>query len=224
MGIWNSSAGIPSPPPALFIVKLPKAHLTSHSRVSGSRWLTTPLWLSGSLRLFLYSYSVYSCHLFLISSASVRSLQFQFFNMPNLAWNAPMISPIFLKRSLVFTMIFSPLFLCIVHLRRFYLFLLFSGTLHWVGCIFPFFPCLSHCFFLQLFVKPPQTNTMLSCISLPLKWFWLLPSVHCSELQLIVQSIVQSVVNEPIQITFLKYCNYRDGKQIGDFKGIGLHK
>ena len=35
--IWNSSTGIPSPPLALFIVMLPKAHLTSHSRMSGSR-------------------------------------------------------------------------------------------------------------------------------------------------------------------------------------------
>ena len=34
--IWNSSTGIPSPPPALFVVMLPKAHLTSHSRMSGS--------------------------------------------------------------------------------------------------------------------------------------------------------------------------------------------
>ena len=30
---------------------LPKAHLTSHSRMSSSRWVTTSLWLSGSLRL-----------------------------------------------------------------------------------------------------------------------------------------------------------------------------
>ena len=29
--IWNSSMGIPSPPLALFVVMLPKAHLTSHS-------------------------------------------------------------------------------------------------------------------------------------------------------------------------------------------------
>ena len=36
--IWNSSNGIPSPPLALFVVMLPKAHLTSHSRRSGSRW------------------------------------------------------------------------------------------------------------------------------------------------------------------------------------------
>ena len=34
--IWNNSAGIPSPPLALFLVMLPKAHLTSHSRTSGS--------------------------------------------------------------------------------------------------------------------------------------------------------------------------------------------
>ena len=31
--IWNSLTGIPSPPLALFVVMLPKAHLTSHSRI-----------------------------------------------------------------------------------------------------------------------------------------------------------------------------------------------
>ena len=36
--IWNSSTGIPSPPLALFIVMLPKAHLTSHSRM----WIHIP--------------------------------------------------------------------------------------------------------------------------------------------------------------------------------------
>ena len=68
--ILNSSAGIPSPLLALFIVVLPKIHLTSHSRMSGSRWVTVPSWLSGS-RPFLYSSYVYSGYLFLISSASV---------------------------------------------------------------------------------------------------------------------------------------------------------
>ena len=62
--IWNSSTGIPSHPLALFVMILSKAHLTSHSRVSGSRWVITPLWLSGLWRSFLYSSSVYSCHLF----------------------------------------------------------------------------------------------------------------------------------------------------------------
>ena len=74
--IWNSSTGIPSHPLVLFIVMLPKAHLTSHSRMSGSRWVITSSWLSGSWRSSLYSSSVYSCHLFLISSASVRSKPF----------------------------------------------------------------------------------------------------------------------------------------------------
>ena len=39
-------SGIPSPPLALFMVMLPKAHLTSHSRMSSSRWMITPSWLS----------------------------------------------------------------------------------------------------------------------------------------------------------------------------------
>ena len=45
--IWYSSVGIPSPPLAFFVVMLPKAHLTLHSRMSGSRWVITPSWLSG---------------------------------------------------------------------------------------------------------------------------------------------------------------------------------
>ena len=60
--IWNSSTGIPSPPLALFVEMFPKAYLTSHSMISGSRWVITPLWSSGLWRSFLYSSSVYSCH------------------------------------------------------------------------------------------------------------------------------------------------------------------
>ena len=48
--IWNSATGIPSPPLASFVVMLSKSHLTSHSRMSGSRWVITPSWLSGSWR------------------------------------------------------------------------------------------------------------------------------------------------------------------------------
>ena len=50
--IWNSSTGMPSPPLALFVVMLPKAHLTLPSWMSGSRWVIKPLWLSGSWRVF----------------------------------------------------------------------------------------------------------------------------------------------------------------------------
>ena len=37
---------IPSPPLALFVAMLPKVHFTSHSRMSDSRWVITPSWLS----------------------------------------------------------------------------------------------------------------------------------------------------------------------------------
>ena len=97
--IWNSSTGIPSPPLALFIVMLPKAHLTSYSRMSGSRWVITPLWLS---------FVQFCCHLFLISSASVRSIPFLSFTVPIFAWNVPLVSLIFLKRSLVFPILLFP--------------------------------------------------------------------------------------------------------------------
>ena len=90
---------------------LPKANLTSHSRMSGSRWVITPLWLSGSWRSFLYSSSVYSCHLFLISSDFFRSIPFLSFIVPIFAWNIPLVSLIFLKRSLVFPiLLFSSVF------------------------------------------------------------------------------------------------------------------
>ena len=50
--IWNTSAGIPSLPLALFIEMLPKIYLTSHSKMSGSRWVIMSSCLSGSLRPF----------------------------------------------------------------------------------------------------------------------------------------------------------------------------
>ena len=96
--IWNSSTGIPSPLLALFVVMLPKAHLTSsHSRIFGSRWVITPSWLSRSWRSFLYSSSVYSYHLFLISSASVRPISFLPFIVSTFVWNIPLDIPNFLE-------------------------------------------------------------------------------------------------------------------------------
>ena len=100
--IWNSSAGIPSPPLALFVVILPKAHLTSLSRILAlGEWSHHHGYL-GHENLFLYSSSVYSCHLFLMSSASVRSVPFLSFIEPIFAWYVALASLIFLKRSLVF--------------------------------------------------------------------------------------------------------------------------
>ena len=89
------------------------AHLTSCSKMSGSRRVVTPSWLSGSWRSFLYSSSVYSCYLFLIFSASVRSIPFLSFIEPIFAWNVPVVSLIFfgeissLSHSVVFFYFFA---------------------------------------------------------------------------------------------------------------------
>jgi len=50
---------------------------------------------------FLYN-SLHSCHLFLISSASVRSILLLSFFVPIFAWNVSFVSLILLKGSLVF--------------------------------------------------------------------------------------------------------------------------
>ena len=158
---------------------LPKAHMTWHSRMSGSRWVTTPLWLSGSWRSFLYSFSVYYCLLFLISSASVRSIPFLSFIVLIFAWNVPLVSLIFLKRSLVFPiLLFSSISLHWT-LRKAFLSLLFCGTLHSKDSIFPFLLCLSHLFYSQLFVRPPWTTILPFCISFSWWWSWSLPPVQC---------------------------------------------
>ena len=86
--IWKTSTEILSPPLALLVVMLLKALLTSYFRMSGSRWVITPSWLSVSFRSFLHGSSVYFCYLFLISSASVRSILFLPFIVPIFAWNS----------------------------------------------------------------------------------------------------------------------------------------
>ena len=136
--IWNSSIGIPSPPLALFVVMLPKAHLTSHSRMPGSRFILS--WVSGLWRSVFYSSSVYSCHLFLISSASVRSIPFLSFIEPIFAWNVPFVSLIFLKRSLVFPILlfsYSSLH-CLLKKAFLSLLAILWNSAFLVPCLFPF--------------------------------------------------------------------------------------
>ena len=108
--IWNHSNSITST--SFVLVMLPKAHWTSHSRMSGSRGVITPSWLSESWRSFLYS-SGYSCHLFLISSASVSSLLFLSFLCPSLHemyhWFSNFLEEISnLSHSIFFLYIFAP--------------------------------------------------------------------------------------------------------------------
>ena len=117
--IWNSST---------------KAHLTSHSRMPGFRWVITTSWLSGTWRSFLHC-SVYSCHLFLIPSASVRSIPFLSFFEAIFAWNVPLGSLIFLKRSLVFPILLFSSISWHWSLRKAFLSLLtilWNSTFSWV--------------------------------------------------------------------------------------------
>ena len=96
------------------------------------------------MNIFLYSSSVYSCHLFLISSASVRSIPFLSFIVVIFAWNIPLVSLIFLTRSLVLpSLLFSSISLHWSLRRLSYLSLLFFGTLHSNGYIFSPLPLVS---------------------------------------------------------------------------------
>ena len=134
---------------------LPKAlYLTSHTSMSGCRWVTMPAWSSGSLRPFSYNSSVYSCHLYLISSASIRYLRILSFILPIIARNFPLVSLIFLKRSLVFPFYCFSLFLCIDHLGQLFLSLLaifWNSAFRWVYLSFCTLPLASFLFFLHFF-------------------------------------------------------------------------
>ena len=137
---------------------------------------------------------MYSCHLFLISSASVRSIPFLSFIVPIFAWNVPLVSLIFLMSSLVFPFYCFPLFLCIDWWGRLsYLSLLFFGTLHSDGYIFPFLLCLC-LLFSQLFVKSPQATILPFCISSSWRWFRSLPPIQCNKPLSITQALCLSDV------------------------------
>ena len=158
--ILNNSAGIPSPPPALFIVMFLKAHLISHSRMCASGWVATPSRLSGSLRPFLFSVflppllNIFCfCYVLAISD----------FYCAHLHMKCPLVISNFLEEisnlfhSIVFLYFFALFTKEVSHLPILY-------TLHSVGNIFPFILCLLLFFFSQLFIRPPQTTTLPSCI------------------------------------------------------------
>ena len=166
----NSSAGVSLHSLALLTKVLLKAHLTSHSVCL---WVTNhTIIVTGSLRSFLYSSSMYSFHLILISSASTRSLPFLSFLVSIFGQNAPLMFSTFLKRSLVLPFYCFLLLLSTVDWRSaFCLFYLFFGTVHLIECIFPSLPCFSLHFILPLFIKPPQITTLRSCFSFSVDGF-----------------------------------------------------
>ena len=140
------------------------------------------------IKTFLDS-SVYSCHLFLISSTSVRFLLFLSYTASISAWNVPLISPVFLKRSLVFPILsFFPYFFALF-IEEGLISLLFSGTLHSVGYIFLFFLTFAS-LLSSAICKVSSVTTLPSCISFSLEWFWSLPPVQCYKpLSIVIQAL-----------------------------------
>ena len=180
--IWNSSTGHPSCPLVLFLVMLPKAHLTSHSRMSGSRWVITHHDYLGYEDLFC---TVLLCILATRSKYLLLLLgpyPFCPLSSPSLHEIVPLVSLIFLKRSLVFLiLLFSSIFCTDCLEKLSYLFLLLFETVHSDAYIFPFILCFSLLFLSQLFVRPPKTAILLFCISFPWRWSWGLSPVQCHE-------------------------------------------
>ena len=136
------------------------------------------------MKIFFLYRSVYSCHVFLISSASVRSILFLSFFVPIFAWNVPLLSLIFLKRSLVFPfLLFSSIsfhwslrkpFLCVLAI-------LMNSAFRWVYLSFSPLPLASllsstickpssdnhfaflHFFFLGMVLTPASCTMSLVC-------------------------------------------------------------
>ena len=108
-----------------------------------------------------------------MSSASVSSLQFLSFIVSILAWNVPLITPIFSRRSLVFPiLLLSTISFHSSFKKAFLSFLavLWNSAFSWVyisltSLLFPFF-------LPQLFLKPPQTTTLPSCVFFPHSPLW----------------------------------------------------
>ena len=148
------------------------------------------------MKIFLYSSSGYSWHLFLISYASVRSLPFLSFIKPIFAWNVPFVSLIFLKRSLVFPILLFSSISLHWSLRKPFLSLL---AILWNSAsdayIFPFLLCFSLLFFSQLFARPPQIAILLFCISFPWGWSWSLSPVQCHEPHSIVHQALYQILS-----------------------------
>ena len=93
------------------------------------------------MKIFFVQIFCVSCHLFLISSASVRSKPFLSFIEPIFEWNVPLVSLIFLKRSLVFpVLLFFVYFFALIAWKAFLslLAILWNSAFRWLYLSFYF--------------------------------------------------------------------------------------
>ena len=81
---------------------LPKANLASDSKMSGSRWMITPSWFICVIKIFFVLFFCVFLTALLNIFCFYWSIPFLYFIVPIIAWNVPLASLIFLKRSLIF--------------------------------------------------------------------------------------------------------------------------
>ena len=154
-----------------------------------SRWVIIPLWLSGSWRSFLYSSSVYSCHLFLISSAYVHAIFVLY--CAHLCMKCSLGISTFLEdiasisHSIVFLYFFT-----LFTLEDFLISSCYSLEF-WIQMDISFLFSFAFRFSSQLFVRPHQTIILPFCISSC--WlFWSLLPVQCYEpWSIVLQALCQ---------------------------------
>ena len=197
--LWNSAfrwvyfSLSPLPFASLLFSTICKAPLTSHSRMSGSMWVIIPSWLSGSWRSFLYSSSVYSCHLFLISLLLLGPYHFCPLSSSSLHEVFPWYLLFSWSDLYLFPFCCFPLFLCIDCWGR----LLISPCYSLELCIqmgISFFFSFAFLFSsFQLFVRPPQTAILPFCIYFPWGWSWSLSPVQCHEPLAIVHHSIHQI-------------------------------
>ena len=139
----------------------------------GSRHVITPSWLSRSLRPFLYSSSVYSCHLFLISSASVKFLLFLSFFVAHFCMKC--------SRGI------SNFFEEISSLSHSIVFLYFFALFVKEGFL------ISHCYSLELSIQfgislpfSASSNNHFAFVYFSWGWSWFLSPIQCHKLLSIV--------------------------------------
>ena len=100
------------------------------------------------IKTFFVQFFCVCCHL-LISSASVRSKLFLSFIEPIFVWNVPLVSLIFLKRSLVFPSLLIPSISLHCSLKKAFISLLailWNSAFRWVYLSFSPLPFTSHLF------------------------------------------------------------------------------
>ena len=119
------------------------------------------------------------------------------------AWNVPLVSLIFFKRSLVFPILLFSSITLHWSLRKALLSLLASL---WISAFkweyLSFLLCLSILFFSQLFVRLPQTTILPFCVSFPWGWSWPLSPVQCHE--------PPFVVHQALHFCFIDYAKAFD--------------